>query len=160
MNRSLFSYNYLGCFELKLADFIFEDFVFYENAAAYYLTMGPKKGRRVRKLEVPTESVPKFELGDTAADIQWRRQEREATERVAREREVAEQQQQREEDAKKEEERVEKIHSEQKPRTEKSDSETKVVGGEAGPSQSRYKKGHITNIYLTDPNKKVKLWTL
>ena len=36
---------------------------------AYYLTMGPKKGRRVRKIEVPTDSVPEFELGDTVADI-------------------------------------------------------------------------------------------
>ena len=38
--------------------------------------MGPKKGRRVRKIKDPT--VPKFELGDTAADIQRRREEREA----------------------------------------------------------------------------------
>ena len=55
--------------------------VFYENAAAYYLTMGPKNGRRVRKIEVPTDSVPEFELGDTAADIHCR-EEREARERV------------------------------------------------------------------------------
>ena len=40
--------------------------------------MGPKKGRRVRKIEVPTDSVPKFELWDTAANIQRRREEREA----------------------------------------------------------------------------------
>ena len=32
-------------------------------------------------MEVPSDSVPEFELGDTAADIQWRRQEREAGER-------------------------------------------------------------------------------
>ena len=32
--------------------------------------MGPKKGRRVRKIEGPTDSVPEFELGDTGADIQ------------------------------------------------------------------------------------------
>ena len=38
--------------------------------------MGPKKGRRV-----PTDSVPEFELEDKAADIHWRRQEREARER-------------------------------------------------------------------------------
>ena len=25
--------------------------------------MGPKKGRRVRKIEVPTDTVPEFELG-------------------------------------------------------------------------------------------------
>ena len=43
--------------------------------------MGPKKGRRVSKIEVPTDSVPEFELGDTAADIQWRREKREARKR-------------------------------------------------------------------------------
>ena len=37
--------------------------MFYRNTAAYYLTMGPKKGRRVRKIQVPTDSVPEFELG-------------------------------------------------------------------------------------------------
>ena len=42
--------------------------------------MGPKKGRRVRKIEVSTNSVPECELGDTAADIQWRRKEREVRE--------------------------------------------------------------------------------
>ena len=43
--------------------------------------MSTKKGRRVRKIEVPTNRVPEFELGDTATDIQWRREEREARER-------------------------------------------------------------------------------
>ena len=38
--------------------------------------MGPKKGRRVRKIEAPTDSVSEFELGDTAADIEQRREER------------------------------------------------------------------------------------
>ena len=42
--------------------------------------------------------------------------------------------------------------AEKRPRTEKSDTETET-GGEAGPSLSRYKKGHMTNIYLTDSNK-------
>ena len=37
----------------------------FENAAAYYLTMGPNRGRRVRKIEVPTDSVTEFELGDS-----------------------------------------------------------------------------------------------
>ena len=31
--------------------------------------MGPKKGRRVKKIDPPTDIVPEFELGDTAADI-------------------------------------------------------------------------------------------
>ena len=60
--------------------------------------MGPKKGRRVRKIEVPTGSVPEFELGDTASNIQRSKQER-----GAREREEA--QQQKEDEARKEEER-------------------------------------------------------
>ena len=42
--------------------------------------MGPKKDRRVRKIKVPNDSVPEFELGDTATNIQWRREEREARE--------------------------------------------------------------------------------
>ena len=45
----------------------------------------------MRKIEVPIDSVPEFELGDTAVDIQRRREEREA-----REMEEAQQQQQRE----------------------------------------------------------------
>ena len=47
-------------------------YFFTRNTAAYYLTIGPKKGRRVGKLDVPTDSVPKFELGDTAVNIQQR----------------------------------------------------------------------------------------
>ena len=43
--------------------------------------MGNKKGRRGRKIEVPTHSVPEFELDDTVADIQRRREERETRER-------------------------------------------------------------------------------
>ena len=51
--------------------------------------MGPKKGRRnVRKIEVPTDTPAEFEFGETAADIQRRREEREQ-----REREEAEKQQ-------------------------------------------------------------------
>ena len=43
--------------------------------------MGPQKGRRVRKIKVSTNIVPEFELGDTAADIQRRGEEREASKR-------------------------------------------------------------------------------
>ena len=43
--------------------------------------MGPKKSRRVRKIEVPTDKPTELELGDTTADIQMRRGEREARER-------------------------------------------------------------------------------
>ena len=42
--------------------------------------MGHKNGRRVRKIEVPTDSVHEFDLEETAADIQQRREEREARE--------------------------------------------------------------------------------
>ena len=66
--------------------------------------MGPKKGR-VRTIEVPTDSVPEFELGDTVADMQQRTGEREARERE----EVA--QRQKEEEAKREEARMEETHS-------------------------------------------------
>ena len=60
--------------------------------------MGPKKDRRVRKIDVPTGIVPQFELGDTGANNQWRNEEREARERVE-----AQQQQQRDEWARAEE---------------------------------------------------------
>ena len=56
--------------------------MFYKNAA-YYLSVGAKKGRRIRKIEVSTNSGSEFELRDRVADIQWRREEREAREREA-----------------------------------------------------------------------------
>ena len=43
--------------------------------------MGPTKGKRVKKTDVPTDTPTEFELGDTVADIQSRREEREARER-------------------------------------------------------------------------------
>ena len=107
--------------------------------------MGLKKGRRVRKIEVPTDIVPEFELGDTAADIQQRREEREA-----RERDEVRQQQQREEARAEESHSQEEGVAEKRPRTERSDTETEAAGGEAGASQSHYKKGHMTNVYLND----------
>ena len=82
----------------------------------------------MRKIEVPTDSVPQFEPGNTAVDIQWRRQEREA-----REREEAQEQQQREEEPRREETRAEELHSqvegqpEKGPRTERSDTETGLL---------------------------------
>ena len=42
------------------------------------------RGRR-RKIEVPTDSQPQFDLGDTAEDIERRRREREETEESERE---------------------------------------------------------------------------
>ena len=102
--------------------------------------MDPKKGRRVRKIEVPTDTSTKFELGDTAAFIQRRREEREA-----REREEAK----REKTTHSAEEGVAKKCA----RTDRSHTEMDTeVGGEVGRSQahSRHKKRHMTNIYLTD----------
>ena len=37
-----------------------------------------------------------------------------------------------------------------RPRTKRSDTETEAAGGEAEPSQSRYKKGRMTTVFLTD----------
>ena len=91
------------------------DFIFYKKAAAYYLTMGPEKGRKVRKIGVPTDSVPEFELGDTASNIQHGRQGREE----------AQQQHQREEDVRRAEGSEEESHlqeegvAEKRPRAEK-----------------------------------------
>ena len=76
------------------------------------------------KIELPTYSVPQFELRDTTADIQWRREERKAREREE------EAQNQREEETRREEARIE-----ERARTEKSDTETEA-GGEEGTSQS------------------------
>ena len=86
-------------------------------------------------------------MGDTAADIQWRGKERKAGEReeeAQKQREEA----RREETTHSAEEGVAEKHA----RTDKSDTE---AGGEAVTSQlhSRHKKGHMTNIYLTDSDK-------
>ena len=39
---------------------------------------------------------------------------------------------------------------ENRPRTERSNTETEADGAKAGPSQLHYKNGHMTNVYLTD----------
>ena len=114
--------------------------------------MGPVKGRRpVRRIEFPTETPPEFELGDTAADIHWRRHQREAKEKEEQAQKKREQEARREEATHSPEEGV----SETSARTDKSDTKMDTcteTGGEAGTSQwhSRHKKGHMTNIYLTD----------
>ena len=91
-------------------------------------------------------------MGDTAADVQRRRQEREQ-----REREEAEKQQKGErerEEARKAEtpQSSEKAVIEKRPRTERSVGEMDTEGGEASTSQSqpKHKKGHMTNLSLTD----------
>ena len=108
--------------------------------------MDHKKSRRVRKIEVPTYTPTEFEFGNMAADIQRGREEREAGESEE------EAQKQREEAR-----RQETTHSAWWRRgghisiTLKAQEGTHG-GGEAGTSQShsRHKKGHMTNIYLTD----------
>ena len=65
-NKSLFLTSIYGSVKLKLADFIY---FFLRNAAYLTKKMAPNKSRRVRKIEVPTDSVPEFELGDPAVDI-------------------------------------------------------------------------------------------
>ena len=111
--------------------------------------MGSKKGRRVRKIEVPTDTPTEFELRDTAANIQ-RREEREARKREE------EAQKQREEARMEEtthsaEEGVVEKHA----RTDRNDTDMDIEArGEAGTSQShsRHKKGQTQMRRL--------LWTL
>ena len=111
--------------------------------------MGPKKGRRVRKREVPTDSVSEFELGTRQKiySLGGRRG------REAREREEEAQKQRKEEARRVEATALARGGSGGKcARTDRSDTETEA-GGEAGTSQllhSRYKKGHMTSIYQTD----------
>ena len=45
--------------------------------------MGPKKSRKVRKIDVPADTPAEFKLVDRAADIQRRREEREQREMEA-----------------------------------------------------------------------------
>ena len=73
----------------------------------------------MRKIEVACDSVPQFELGDTVADIQWRREEKEA-------RQMEQAQQQREEEARSEDAREEETHKRRDKDTE--------AGGKVGPS--------------------------
>ena len=111
--------------------------------------MGPKEGRRVRKIDVPTDTPLELELGDTVADIQQRERE----EREAREREEEPQKQRKEawmeETTHSARDRVAEKHA----RTGKSDTEMDTEAGEEmGTSQthSTHKKEHMTNIYLMD----------
>ena len=112
--------------------------------------MGRKKVRRVRKIELPTDSVSEFQLGGTAADIQGRREEREVRERKK------EPQKQREEARREKTAHLPgKGLAEKHERTDRRDTEMDTCtegGGEACTSQShsRHKKGHMTNINLTD----------
>ena len=98
------------------------------------------RGRR-RKIEVPTDTQPQFELGDTAEDIERRRRKRE--ERDERE---------RREQAERDRERIERERREEsQKRGEKrtrTDTDTYVES-----IQSRQKKGQMKSIFLSDSDK-------
>ena len=92
------------------------------------------RGRR-RKIEVPRDTQPQFELGDTTEDIERRRretEEREGQEQMERNRERIERERMEES-----QERTEK-----QPRT---DTDTDVES-----TQSRQKKGQMKSIFLSD----------
>ena len=94
------------------------------------------RGRR-RKIEVPTDTQPQFELGDTAADIERRRRERE-------EKDEREKREQEERDR----ERLEREREESPERGEKrvrTDTDADVES-----TQSRQKKGQMKSILLSD----------
>ena len=125
---------------------------FCENSAAYYLTVGPKIGRRERKIDVPTDNIPEFELGDTAADIQQMRLEGEQRRgrrhsNRGKKRHGGRWQERRNHTCKRR-----GIH-EKGPGPKKVTLKPEPARGEAGPSQSCFKKEHMTNIYLTDSDK-------
>ena len=98
------------------------------------------KGRR-RKIEVPTDTQPQFELGDTAEDIERRRMgreerdERERREQEDRDKERMERQR-REESQERGEKRV------------RTGTDTDVES-----TQSRQKKGQMKSIFLSDSDK-------
>ena len=98
--------------------------------------MGPKKGRmNVRKIAVSTDTPTKFELGDTAADIQRSREEREQREKGDRQRNnrVRRGRVRRAETLQL---HTEEGVAERRPRTERTDSEMDTEsGGEASTSQ-------------------------
>ena len=94
------------------------------------------RGRR-RKIEVPTDTQPQFELGDTAEDIERKRRER-------KERDERERREQEERDR----ERMEKERQESPERGQKrvrTDTDTDVES-----TQSRQKKGEMKSIFLSD----------
>ena len=95
-------------------------------------------------------------MGNTAANIQRRREEREHRER---EEEAQRQQREKKEEARKAEtpQSTEEAVAKQRQRTERSESEMDTEGGgEAGTYQllSRRNKRHMTNIYFTDSDEK------
>ena len=95
------------------------------------------RGRR-RKIEVPTDSQPQFELGHTAEDIERRRRKREERD----EREMREQEERDRERMERERREESRERGEKRMRT---DTDTDVES-----TQSRQKKGQIKSIFLSD----------
>ena len=110
--------------------------------AAHVLTMCPKKGRRERKIEVPTDSVPEFKPRGQSGRY------------PAEEGEEAQQHLQSEEEARREEARVEESHWQKERHPKKPPGQKEVtlkqMQLEERKGPSRYKQGHMTNVYLTD----------
>ena len=98
------------------------------------------RGRR-RKIEVPTDTQPQFELGNTAEDIKRRRREREErNERERREQEERDRERMLREEREDSQERGEK--------RVRTDMDTDVES-----TQSRQKKGQMKSIFLSDSDK-------
>ena len=95
------------------------------------------RGRR-RKIEVPTESLPQFQLGDTAEDIERRRRERE-------EREERERREQEERDRERMERERREECQERGEKRARTGTDTDVES-----TQSRQKKGQMKCIFLSD----------
>ena len=105
----------------------------------------------MRKIEVSTNKLIEFELGDTAPDIQ-RSEEKEQRGGGGRETTEGGDREGGSQEGGKSTATEEGVAI-KRPRTERSDSEMDTEGGgEVGTSQSqsRFKKGHMTSIYLTD----------
>ena len=108
--------------------------------AAFTKQNGPQACRR--KIEFPTDSVPEFELVDTASDTQHRREESET-------KEMEEEAQKQREEARMEEKRhsSEEGKAEKHTRTDRKDTEMDTCtegGGEAGIAQCTQDKRKST----------------
>ena len=98
------------------------------------------RGRR-RKIEVPTDNQPQFELGDTAEDIERRRREREEREeRVRIEQEESDRERIERERREESQERGEK--------RARTDTDSDVES-----TESRQVKGQMKSIFLSDSDK-------
>ena len=93
------------------------------------------RGRR-RKNEVPTDTQPQFELGDTAEDIERRRREREERD----ERETIEQ----------DERDRERMERERREETQERGKKGARTDTDVESTQSRQTKGQMKSIFLSD----------